>query len=127
VGVGGNAQLGRVRAAGLQAVNLLEEGLKVHHAAVADDRHRVRAQDAGRKELELILLTAYDDGVPGVVAAVRLDDVINTATEKIGCLAFSFVAPLGSYDHDCWHGILPHSFGPHSFSTEVADRVQRRS
>ncbi len=112
VRVGGDAQLGGVRAAGLQSVDLLEQGFQVHHAAVADDRNRVRAQDAGRKELELILLTAYDDGVPGVVAAVGLDDIVDAAAKQVSGLTFAFVAPLGSDDHDCWHGILPHSFGP---------------
>ena len=112
MGVGRNAQLGGVRAAGFQAVDLLEQGLEVHHTAVADDRNCVGAQDAGRKELELILLTAYDDGVPGVVAAVRLHHVVNAATKQVSGFTFAFVAPLGSDDHDCWHGILPHSFGP---------------
>jgi hypothetical protein len=32
--------------------------------------------------------------------------------EQVCCFTFAFVAPLGSDDHDCWHGILPHSFGP---------------
>jgi hypothetical protein len=66
---------------------------------------------AFRQQLEFVLFTAYDDGVPGVVAAVGLDDVVNAAAQKVSGLAFSFVAPLGSYDHNCWHGILPHSFG----------------
>jgi hypothetical protein len=110
--VGGNPQLGGVRAAGFEAVDLLEKCLEVDDAAVADDGDGVGAEDAGRKELELILLTAHDDGVPGVVAAVRLHYVVDAAAKQVGGLTFSFVAPLGSDDHDCWHGILPHSFGP---------------
>ena len=126
VGVCGDAQLGRIGAACLQAFDLLEEGLKVDHAAVANDGDRVGAENACRKQLEFVLFTAYDDGVPGVVAAVGLDDVVNTAAQQVGGLAFSFVAPLGSYDHNCWHGILPHSFGP-AGRHSVAVLVQRRS
>ena len=88
-----------------------EQCLQVHHAAVADDRHRVRAQDAGGKEFELVLLAADDDGVPGVVAAVGLDDVVDASAEQVGGLSLTLVAPLGSDDHDSWHGILPHQSG----------------
>ena len=41
VGVGGDAEAGRVRAAGLQSVDLLEERLKVDDDAVAQDRDGV--------------------------------------------------------------------------------------
>jgi hypothetical protein len=35
---------------------------------------------------------------------------------------------LGSDDHDCWHGILPHSFGLKSeWFTGVVTGAQRRS
>ena len=47
-------------------------------------------------------------------SALAARAVVDAAAEKVGRLTFAFVAPLGSDDHDCWHGILPHSFGPSS-------------
>jgi hypothetical protein len=125
--VRGHPELGGVCAAGLQSFDFLEECFEVHHAAVADDGNRVGAENACRQQLEFVLFTAYDDGVPGVVAAVGLDDVVNAAAQKVSGLAFSFVAPLGSYDHNCWHGILPHSFGLSGPCQEMAGLAQRRS
>jgi hypothetical protein len=46
---------------------------------------------------------ADDDGVPCVVAAVELDDVVDGATELVGGLALALVAPLGADEHECGH------------------------
>src|SRR5690625_7506937 len=42
-----------------------------------------------------------------VIPAVELDDVVDAASELVGRLAFAFVAPLGTDNHDCGHE--PHS------------------
>ena len=60
-------------------------------------------EDARRQQVQRILLAADDDGVPGVVAAVELDDVVDAAAEQVGRLALAFVAPLGPDDHDGRH------------------------
>jgi hypothetical protein len=41
--------------------------------------------------------------VAGVVAAVELHDVVDTAAEDVGRLALALVAPLGADDGDRWH------------------------
>ena len=61
-------------------------------------------EDAARQQVQGVLLVADDDRVPGVVAAVELDDVVDAAGEEVGRLAFSLVAPLGSDDDDGRHG-----------------------
>src|SRR5699024_4729977 len=101
--VGGDAQVGGVRTAGLQAVDLLEPGLQVHHAAIANDGGRIVGEDAGWQELQLVLLPSHDDGVAGVVTAVGLDDVIDLATQDVRRLALALIAPLGTDNDDCCH------------------------
>jgi hypothetical protein len=53
-----------------------------------------------------VLLAVDDDGVPGVVAAVELDDIVDPATQQIRRLALTFVAPLGTDQHDRRHAGL---------------------
>src|SRR5699024_4230065 len=43
----------------------------------------------------------------GVIPADELDDVVDATSELVGRLAFAFVAPLGTDNHDCGHE--PHS------------------
>ena len=59
--------------------------------------------------------------LPGVVAAVELDDVVDAVAEQVGRLALAFVAPLGADQNDGGHrgspsvaglGITPQSIGP---------------
>ena len=54
--------------------------------------------------MKSVLLVANDHRVPGVVAAVKLDDVVSSTREKVSRLALTFIAPLCTDDHDCWHG-----------------------
>jgi hypothetical protein len=49
------------------------------------------------------LAVADDDGVTGVVAALVPHDVVDATAQKVGRLTFTFVAPLGSDEHDRWH------------------------
>ena len=71
-----------VDAAGLQPVDLLEQHGEVDDDAVADDRRTRRGEDAAREQVQRILLGGLpgpdDDGVTGVVAAVELDDVVDS-------------------------------------------------
>ncbi len=57
-----------------EGLDLAEQHAEVDHDAVADHRHHAGGQDAGRQQVQRVLLTAHHDGVPGVVAAVELDD-----------------------------------------------------
>ena len=107
VGVRADDQLAGVDTAGFEAVDLLEQHPEVDDDPVADDRRAVRAQDAGRQQVQRVLLALAvlldDDGVAGVVATVELHDVVDTAAEQVGGLALALVAPLRSDEHDCRH------------------------
>ncbi len=60
--VGGNALL-------VQTVDLAEDSLRIDNNTRADDVDALRIQDAGRNQLQLVLLTAGYNGVTGIVAA----------------------------------------------------------
>ena len=97
-----------VDAAGLEPVDLLEEHLEVDDDAVADDRGHRRREDAGRQQVQRVLLARAvlaldDDGVARVVAPVELHDVVDVAAHEVGRLALALVAPLGSDQHDRRH------------------------
>jgi hypothetical protein len=64
-------QLGGVDAAGVERVDLLEQHAEVDDDAVADHRRTRRVEDAGRQQVQRVLLAPDDDGVAGVVAAVE--------------------------------------------------------
>ena len=113
VRAGADQQALAADAARLKGVDLLEEHLGVDDHAVADDRRDVRGQHAGRQHVQRVLLLADDDRVPGVIAALVPDDVLDTVPEQVGRLALTLVAPLGTDQHDRGHYL-------HAFHTTKA-------
>ena len=57
-------------------------------------------EDPARNELELELAVLGDDGVAGVVAALRADDHIGLCREVVDDLALAFVSPLAADQDD---------------------------
>lgn len=96
--VGGNALL-------VQAVDLAEDSLRIDNNTRADDVDALRIQDAGRNQLQLVLLTAGYNGVTGIVAALAADNQIRLACENINKLTLAFVAPLSAENYLTWHRI----------------------
>ena len=87
--VGGNdvrglahQQVRAVDAAGFQAVDLLEEHLRIHDHAVADHRGEVRVDDAGGQQMQGVRLVADHHAMARVVAAVEARDVAPLSTDK---------------------------------------------
>ena len=75
-----------VDAAALEPLDLLEQHLRVDHDAVAYDRSRRRADDAGWQQMQRIRLVADHHRVACVVAAVETRDVIDLGADQIGSL-----------------------------------------
>ena len=67
----------------VQAVDLAEDSLRIDNNTRADDVDALRIQDAGRNQLQLVLLTAGYNGVTGIVAALAADNQIRLACENI--------------------------------------------
>ena len=83
----------------------MEENRQVDYNAVTNHRSNPGSQNSRRKEMQRILFVANDHGVAGVIAAVKLHDVVNATAEKIGGFALALIAPLGANQHDCRHRV----------------------
>ena len=102
-GLGDHQHLGRHLDAHLaHPLDLGLERPRVEHHAVADHRGRA-ANDARRKERELVGLVADDERMAGVVAALEAHDHVGAARQPVDDLALAFVAPLGADDGDVAH------------------------
>ena len=100
-GVLGDAQRGRrdLDPLPFEPADLFHQRARVEHDAVADDRQLSRPHHAGRKEREFVGRAVNDEGVAGIVAALKAHHDIGLLREPVDDLAFALVAPLGS-DHD---------------------------
>src|SRR5690606_39083512 len=90
-----------------QRVELLEQHLDVDDDTVGDDRHHAGRQDAGRQQVQRILLVTDDDRVPRVVATVELHHVVDAGAQEVRRLSLALIAPLGTDEHHAWHGSPP--------------------
>ncbi len=100
-------QSGAVHAAAFQAVNLLEQHFRINDDAVADNRGRVRADDAGRQQVQRIRFVADHHGVARIVAAVEAGNIVDLRADQIGSLALAFVSPLGTDQNNSRHVVAP--------------------
>ena len=91
-------QAADVDAAPLEALDLVEQHLRVDHDAVADRAGEAGIEDARRDQVELELLAVAHDRVAGVVAALEADHEVGLLGEQVRDLSLSFVAPLGADD-----------------------------
>ena len=94
----------------LQRGDLIEQGLRIEHHAVADDRQFPGPHHARGQQRKLIGDAVDDQRVAGIVAALEADDDIGLLGQPIDDLAFALVAPLGA-DHDniCHEVFVPNS------------------
>ena len=107
VRVGRNEKSRDVNAAGLERCQLVEKHFNVNDDTIGDDGRHPWGEDARRQQVQGVFFVTDNNCVARVVSAVELDDVVDAAAEKVGCLAFALVAPLGSDDDDCWHELSP--------------------
>jgi hypothetical protein len=93
-------QVGDTDPGTLQPVDLAEQHARIDDDPVADHAGLIGVEDPRRDQVEGERLTAADDRVAGVVAALKADDGGSPLGEQIGDLALALVAPLGAdYDH----------------------------
>ena len=108
-GVLGDLQAVRrdVDALRLELGDLGDEGMRIEHDAVADDRQLAVAHDAGRQQRQLVDLAVDDQRVPGIVAALEADHHIRALGQPVDDLALALVAPLRADDHHIGHSRFP--------------------
>ena len=84
-------------------VDLVEEGLRIEHHAVADHRELRGPQHAGRQQRQLVGFAVDDEGMAGIVAALEAHDDVGLLRQPVDDLALPFVAPLGADDDNIGH------------------------
>lgn len=87
----------------LQLADLVEEGLRIEHHAVADHGELVRAQHAGGQERQLVGLAIDHERMAGIVAALEAHDDVGLLRQPVDDLALPLVAPLGADDDNIGH------------------------
>src|SRR4029078_5854840 len=92
--------------AGFEPVELADEHLGVDHAAGAEEA-LLAVQDPRRHVVELVLLAAGDDRVPGVRAALVAADEVGVLRQQVDDLALAFVPPLRADNHGRGHQASP--------------------
>ena len=81
-----------------QAIDLIEQMLKVDNDSRAEHIHGVIAQYARRQQIQDKLSLVVHHGVTGVVAALITDNNIILFREQIDHTALALIAPVGSHD-----------------------------
>ena len=103
VRVAGDAQVLGRHAVVLEHIDLFENHLGVHDAAVSDNSLLICIHDARGDLMQAVFLVAHHDGVACVVATGVAHNAIKIACDKVDDLAFALVAPLTSDQHGRRH------------------------
>ena len=82
-----------------QTLDLLDKCNRVNDDAVADDADLPLAENAGRDQVEDILLIAIYNGVAGVVTSLAAYHDVDPSGQDIDDFSFAFIPPLGSYEN----------------------------
>ncbi len=85
-------------AAGVDAVDLADEHVRVDHDAVGQVIHDARAKDADGQEVRGEAFAADLDRVPGIGTAAIADDDVGGFGQHVDDLALALVAPLQADD-----------------------------
>jgi len=86
-----------------ELLDLVEEGLRIDHHAIADDRKLRRPQHARRQQRELVGLAIDHQGMTSIVAALEAHDDVGLLRQPVDDLALPLVAPLGADDDNIGH------------------------
>jgi hypothetical protein len=85
-----------------QLVNLFDQNRRIHHHPVSNHT-LLLLQDSGRNQMADKLLITDNQGVAGIVSALKTNHHIGKFSQKIYDFAFAFISPLGSYDDYICH------------------------
>src|SRR5207248_665815 len=86
------------RAGFFDCLGFFDQCERIENDAAADHACRVRMEDAGRNQMQHMTLTAEDDRVACVVAALIARDDVEVSGKDIDDLALALVSPLQADD-----------------------------
>ena len=97
-----------LEAPALDLLKLAHQVKRVHYDAVADHAAAAVVQNAGRHEVQHVLLVADDDGVPRVRPALEPHDDVRFLGKEVYYLALALIAPLGANQYSVHDFVLYH-------------------
>ena len=89
-----------VHAHGLQPGDFLQQLRGGEHHAIADVAGGPGPHDSTGNQVQRGFLPVDDQGMPGIVPAVKAYDRIGRFAQPVHQFAFSFIAPLGAHHDD---------------------------
>ncbi len=89
-----------INAALFQILKFFGQTERIDHQTVADYALHAGAENAGRCQMQDILLVADFHRMTGVIAALITDDPVRVCGQNVNDFAFTFIAPL-SADQNC--------------------------
>ncbi len=105
-----NKEFERANTCFFDVLYFFEQSARIDHHAIGDDVSHFFMQNATRQKPQGITLFAMDDTMPGIIPPLRTNDNVTTTRKIIGYLAFSFIAPLHSFNRQTRHKKIPPAF-----------------
>ena len=62
-------------------------------------------KNSGGNEVEFEFFAFCDNSVSCIVTSGKSNDKAGLASQNVNEFSFCFIAPLGAYDHKCWHNL----------------------
>ena len=108
-----------------QALQFVEQRLRIDHGAASDEQLDVRIERPRRHDAQRQLAVADDDRVAGVVAAAKPRHDVVVGGVQVDDPSLSLVAPLAADDHVCfrWHRRSFTAYMRTSLRTAAAARI----
>ena len=92
----GNPQAIQRDAALGQLVHLVQERLRINDGTTADEARHARLEDAGRDEVEFEDSVLVDNGMAGIVTALKADDKVGLLGKEVNNASLAFISPLST-------------------------------
>jgi hypothetical protein len=90
----------------LQSIYLFHQYVWVDHDAIAEDAYFALVEHSGRNEANDSFLPVDDQGMTGVVTALKPHDDIGLLGEQVDHFSFAFIAPLNANYNESAHAML---------------------
>ena len=122
----GNPQAIQRDAALGQLVHLVQERLRINDGTTADEARHARLEDAGRDEVEFEDSVLVDNGMAGIVTALKADDKVGLLGKEVNNASLAFISPLSTDNRrdrhiHSFYRVLAPVLAPENVAVSAAD------
>jgi hypothetical protein len=82
-----------------EGVELVEKAFRIDDHAGAQEHRGIRVENPRGNQVNRVLLSLIDQGVPGVGSAAEADDHVGGGSHVVHNSTLAFIAPLGADDY----------------------------